>query len=157
MFLFAVTWFIFNLHIKNIYLFDIKHTYIICYNIQNMHEFIMKEKEKNISLGMVALCIWQRIPILAGPLFKANCPILSPPPSPIALYPVPTLPPTQHFCTYGRHKHARFFCWAQGEIRQCWYDEISGLSTFLLYREQLLLSLEWEESWWHPSHLPKKR
>jgi hypothetical protein len=48
MFLFAVMWFIFNLHRRNIFLFDSEHTYITCYNIQNMHEFIMKEKEKNI-------------------------------------------------------------------------------------------------------------
>ncbi len=36
---------------------------------------------------MLALCTWRRIPILAGPLLKAKCPIWDspPPPSPIAL------------------------------------------------------------------------
>jgi hypothetical protein len=39
-----------------------------------MHKFLLK-KGNDPLLGMVALCIWQQIPILAGPLLKANCPI----------------------------------------------------------------------------------
>jgi hypothetical protein len=42
--------------------------YILFYIIiiQGMHEFSIRKKKA--SLTILALCIWQRIPILAGPL-----------------------------------------------------------------------------------------
>jgi hypothetical protein len=37
-------------------------------------------KRENTLFGTAALPTWQRITILAGPLLKANCPTLDPPP-----------------------------------------------------------------------------
>jgi hypothetical protein len=75
-------------------------------------------KAKILSLGMAALQMWLRIPILVSLLPRVNCPILRSlaqhlPPFPLFL-PIQAI----RYCSYRCHYHARiFFCRAQVLIK----------------------------------------
>ncbi len=60
--------------------------------------------KKNALLEMVALCTWLRIPLLAGPLLRVNCPI-HPSLHPTAQHPplFSFFPPIQYYYAHRRH------------------------------------------------------
>ncbi len=63
-------------------------------NVKGMHEVIIWKKP--LTWNIVSLYMAAKIPILAGPLLEANCPILRPP----LLLPHPPLPSFRQHNTY---------------------------------------------------------
>jgi hypothetical protein len=66
-------WFIFNLHNGISFLMS-THIHSVTMIFRACKSIVWK----NHLLGMSALCPWKWIPILSGPLLKANCPITNP-------------------------------------------------------------------------------
>ncbi len=86
MFRFLDTWVYFNLHKSNIFHYHIGHTYTTYCNIQTTGTVILETKKRTLTSNGGSLNMAANPYPCWGPLLKANCPVLGPPP------PIPLLP-----------------------------------------------------------------